>query len=61
MNILVVAHDASMYGSSQSLLTALSGIKDIRDRKILVLLPYAGKFEDALRSSGIVYRILPFP
>ncbi len=61
MNILVFAHDASMYGASQSLLTALAGIKNIHDRKILVLLPYSGKFGEELDSLGIDSITLPFP
>lgn len=61
MKILVVAHDSSMYGSSQSLVTALTGINSLIDRKIMVLLPYPGKIEEVLKSLGIEYEILPFP
>jgi glycosyltransferase involved in cell wall biosynthesis len=61
MKTLVVAHDSSMYGASQSLLTALAGIKHIKNRNVLVLLPYPGKIEDELSSLGIAYKILPIP
>jgi glycosyltransferase involved in cell wall biosynthesis len=61
MNILVFAHDSSLYGASQSLLTALKGIKKKANRKILVLLPYPGKMEELLRSEKIEYSIIPFP
>ena len=61
MNILALAHDSSMYGASQSLLTALAGIVKKNHRKVLVLLSYPGKMEDALGSAGIDYEIVPFP
>jgi glycosyltransferase involved in cell wall biosynthesis len=61
MNLLVFAHDASMYGASQSLLTVLEGLVKKKNRKILVLLPYKGAIEGALKELGIDYRITPFP
>ena len=61
MNILVFAHDSYLYGASQSLLTALKGIKKIENRNILVLLPFPGKMEAELRSTEIDYIIVPFP
>jgi glycosyltransferase involved in cell wall biosynthesis len=61
MRILVFAHDAYLYGASQSLLTAVKGIKTKSDRNILVLLPQAGKMEEELRAAEIEYKIVPFP
>jgi L-malate glycosyltransferase len=61
MRILVFAHDSSLYGASQSLLTALNGIMKKNEREILVLLPYKGLMEEQLSSLGINHQVLPFP
>ena len=61
MKILVFAHDATMYGASQSLLTALRGISERPDRKLLVILPYKGMLEQALVEYGIEYSVRSFP
>ncbi|HRC31993.1 MAG TPA: glycosyltransferase family 4 protein [Bacteroidia bacterium] len=61
MNILVFAHDAFLYGASQSLLTALKGIRKKADRNILVLLPFGGVYEKELIDAEINYKIIPFP
>lgn len=61
MNILVFAHDSSLYGASQSLLTALLGLVKKKDRKVLVLLPYPGKIQEAFSAAGIECIIIPFP
>lgn len=61
MNILVFAHDAYLYGASQSLLTALIGIKKRAEVKLLVLLPFKGAFEKELSAAGIHYKIIAFP
>jgi L-malate glycosyltransferase len=61
MRVLVFAHDSSMYGASQSLITLLEGIHNKQDRKLLVLLPYRGKIEEVLSSMGIEYQIVTYP
>src|SRR5688572_20686307 len=61
MNILVFAHDSSMYGASQSLLTALQGIVKKEDRKVLVVLPNPGKMQVALEALGIECKVISFP
>jgi L-malate glycosyltransferase len=61
MNILVFAHDAYLYGASQSLLTVLKGLIKKKDRNLLVLLPSNGIFEKELVEAKINYKIIPFP
>jgi glycosyltransferase involved in cell wall biosynthesis len=59
--ILVFAHDASLYGASQSLLTLLEGITENRFAELLVLLPHKGKIEDVFILKGINYKVIDFP
>jgi glycosyltransferase involved in cell wall biosynthesis len=57
--VLVFAHDASLYGASQSLLTILQHLVKFVD--FLVVLPYGGDIESELNKGGVPYRILPIP
>ncbi len=59
--ILVFAHDASLYGAAQSLLTLLTEIKKDNFAEILVILPHRGKMEEALSAEEINYKIIAVP
>jgi glycosyltransferase involved in cell wall biosynthesis len=59
--ILVFAHDASLYGAAQSLLTLLTEIKKDNFSEILVILPHRGKMEEALSAEGINYKLIAVP
>jgi glycosyltransferase involved in cell wall biosynthesis len=61
MRILVFAHDATLYGASQSLLTALEGLARRYNHNLLVLLPYPGKIEEKLKSLNVASKVIPFP
>lgn len=52
--VLVVAHDAMLYGAQRSLLDVLGKI-DRRRHELHVVIPSAGPFTEALRSLGIPF------
>jgi glycosyltransferase involved in cell wall biosynthesis len=58
---LVLAHDASLYGAAQSLLTVLAEIKKNNFAELFVILPHKGKMEEALRAEGINYKVIAVP
>ena len=59
--ILIFAHDASLYGASQSLLTLIEGIKNNQFAEIFVILPHKGEIEEKLKSLNINFEVIPFP
>jgi L-malate glycosyltransferase len=59
--ILIFAHDASLYGASQSLLTLLEAFKKNNSFEMLVLLPNAGAMEEKLQGIVVNYQVINFP
>jgi glycosyltransferase involved in cell wall biosynthesis len=59
--ILVFAHDASLYGAAQSLLTLLEELSRNKLVEFFVILPHKGKMEEALKLHGITYKVLDVP
>ena len=59
--ILIFAHDASLYGASQSLLTLLETFKKNNSFEMLVLFPNKGAMEDKLKDIGVNYQVINFP
>ncbi|MRX45681.1 glycosyltransferase family 4 protein [Pedobacter puniceum] len=61
MKILIFAHDAGLYGASQSLLSIVEHLVNTNRFKIMVLLPYGGPIEKFLNAKNIPYKIIYFP
>lgn len=61
MKILFIAHDSSLYGASQSFITLIGGLRENLNFELLVILPFTGKMEQALKNLNIDYTIIPFP
>lgn len=55
IRVLYVAHDANMYGASQSLLYLIRELKNKKEVEPLVLVPSEGKFTEELRKNKIRY------
>ena len=60
-NILIFAHDSSLYGASLSLITILNYLSQDESFDVMVLLPYGGLLEQKLKNIKIRYKIISFP
>jgi glycosyltransferase involved in cell wall biosynthesis len=60
MKLLSITHYSAFLGANRSLLHLLEGLRDQKGVEVQVWCPSEGAFTEALRKSGIAYKVLPF-